>query len=586
MRGLMEPIRQRCWLAGALFLCLQLLPVPALAAVRVEVEGLDGELLANVDALLGLKAPDLDPRLSEVRLRQLFVRGRREIAQALEPFGYYRPLIEAEMTREGPDWRIRYRVDPGEPVRIDRVVVEILGEGAADPKLRALRDEPGLAPGDVADHRRYEALKRRLMRRALDLGYLEARWETSELRVDAAAGRAEVVLRLDTGPRFLFGPVRFPDDVPLDRAMLQRYVPFRAGEPFSTRGLVALSRALEDSDYFASVEVRAEPERAVNRAVPVRVELVPRPRHRYSAGVGFGTDTGARIQLGWEHRRINRAGHRMAAGLRLSQIGQEANLAYTIPLRNPRTDRLVMDAATEREETDTSTSSIRRLGINRTRVLGDWLQTLGVDYRSEDFEVGGKADTSRLLLPQAGWSRVRAADRIDPRHGDRVDLSLRGSWAGLLSDVSFLQLRASGKWVRSLGERARLLGRLDAGTTWASDFAALPASLRFFAGGDQSLRGFGLDTLGPTDGDGQVIGGRHLLVGSLELERQIRGPWRAAVFVDGGNAFDGLQDDFALGAGVGVRWVSPVGPVRLDLAVAVSEPDRPLRLHITLGPDL
>lgn len=586
MRGGANSIRRMRGLAGVSLLGLLFLAAPVQAAIRVSVEGLDGELLANVQALLSLKAPDLDPGLSEVRLRQLFVRGRREIARALEPFGYYRPVIDADMARDGNDWRIRYRVDPGEPVRIERLRIQILGEGAEDPKLGAPVDKPGLAEGDVADHRRYEALKRRLMNRALDLGYLEARWQTSELRVDAAAGRAEVVLVLETGPRFLFGPVRFPDDVPLDRAMLQRYVPFRAGEPFSNRGLLALTRALEDSDYFASVEVHAEPERAINRAVPVRVELVPRKRHKYTAGIGFGTDTGARLRLGWAHRRINRAGHRMEAGLRLSQIGHEASLAYSIPLKNPRTDRAVIDAATRRKETDTSTSRIRRLGLNRTRVLGDWLQTLAVEYHDEDFEVGGEADSSRLLLPQAGWSRVRAAKRIDPRRGERVDLSVRGSWASLLSDVSFLQLRASGKWVRSLGERTRLLTRLDAGTTWANDFAALPASLRFFAGGDQSVRGFGLSTLGPTDSDGQVVGGRHLLVGSLELERQVRGPWRAALFVDGGNAFDGLRDDLALGAGVGLRWVSPVGPLRVDLAVAVSEPERPLRLHITLGPDL
>src|SRR5690606_9543527 len=120
-------------------------------------------------------------------------------------------------------------------------------------------------------------------------------------------------------------------------------------------------------------------------------------------------------------------------------------------------------------------------------------------------------------------------------------------------------------------------------TTRIDEFSELPASLRFFAGGDQSVRGYRYNSLGPTDASGEVIGGRKLLVGSLEYEHRIRGGWSAAVFYDAGNALEDYGDSLARGAGFGVRWLSPIGQVRIDLASALSEDGNPWRLHLNIG---
>ncbi len=573
-------LRQFCLLAA--LLCVS---PAAVAGIEVAVRGLDSEMQNNVLALLTIEQQKAQLADNEVRLRRYFSRGRREIAQALQPFGYYRPAIKADLSRKGNDWMAVYDIDPGEPVRLRAVDVRLEGPGGEDPRLREFLKDLTLKKGDIAEHPRYEKVKRTLQSQALELGYLDAEYQTHELRIDADAGWAEISLHLVTGPRFAFGPVSF-NDAGLTPELLTRYVPFEDGDAYSNRKLLELNRALSDSDYFSRVDVIPRREAATDLRIPVDIVLAPRKRQRYTAGIGFGTDTGVRGSLGWEHRRINRRGHRLGAGFKASQIQQGINLSYNFPIRNPRTDRLAIDASSRREDTDSVDSRTHALGINRTRVRDRWRENLSLTYQKEDFTVGLTDETTNLLMPAITLSRVRADNRMVASRGYRLQFDLRGAVAGLLSDTSFVQARADAKWIVPAGANGRVLARGTMGSSWVSEFRELPASQRFFAGGDQSVRGFDLDDLGPRDSSGEVVGGRHLLVGSLEYEHRIRGPWRVAAFVDTGNAFDAFDEGLETGAGVGVRWQSPVGMVRVDVAAAISESDNPLRLHITLVPDL
>ncbi len=124
------------------------------------------------------------------------------------------------------------------------------------------------------------------------------------------------------------------------------------------------------------------------------------------------------------------------------------------------------------------------------------------------------------------------------------------------------------------------------GTTITPSFEQLPSSVRFFSGGAQSVRGFRFQSLGPTDNNGEVVGASNLVLGSIEFEHYLNDRWGAAVFIDVGNAIDDLNDDLEKGAGFGLRWKSPIGPVRIDLASAVSRDGNPWRIHINIGPDL
>ena len=215
-----------------------------------------------------------------------------------------------------------------------------------------------------------------------------------------------------------------------------------------------------------------------------------------------------------------------------------------------------------------------------------WLRTLSVDASRESFEVGEDVDTTRLIVPAINFDHKQSDRDVFPRRGRRVGFEVRGTDEAIGSSLSYVQGTAWVRWIGSFGAGNRLLARLNAGVTGSSDFSKLPPSVRFFAGGDESVRGFDYNTLGPTDSEGNVVGGDNLLVGSLEYERHLRGNFYGALFVDAGNAFDGTDFDPEVGTGIGVKWRSPLGPLRLYLGYPVSDNEKSLRVHLRLGADL
>ena len=579
------PVPTATPLRSLALLILLLSSLPAVAALRVQITGVeDGPLLANVRALLTVQRESATEGLSEGHIRRYFLRGPEEIRAALEPYGYYNVQVESRLEAQGEDWIASFRIEPGTPVRYRDIRIVLKGAGETYPALLKTVDEFPLQAQQIVIHSDYEAAKANLLKTAIARGFLDAVYLRSELRIDPAAGYADVQLELQTGPQYRFGPVAFAES-DLSEELLQRYVTFKPDEPYSTRRLLDLQRALEDSDYFERVEVVPQRALAQDNAIPIHVELESRKRNKYSAGLGFGTDTGARGLLGWENRRINQYGHRVGVDLRGSEIGNSLKANYSLPLAKPRTDRLEFSAASITEDTDTADSTLHKLGVGRTVARGRWREVVSLSYEQEDYTVGLTDETTTLLIPGISYSQVRTDNRLVVDRGWRVQFDLRGAAEPLLSDTSFVQAEAKGKWIRSVGERGRVIARAEAGSTWIDDADLLPVSARFFAGGDQSVRGYDYQDLGPVDASGEVVGGKHLLFGSLEYEHRIVGNWGVAVFVDTGNAFDDFSERLETGAGIGLRWESPIGMVRIDVAAAVSQ-DNAIRLHFTLGPDL
>ncbi len=312
-----------------------------------------------------------------------------------------------------------------------------------------------------------------------------------------------------------------------------------------------------------------------------------RPKYKFTSGIGYGTDTGPRLTLGWENRRVNSAGHRFTSALTLSDISSGASALYSIPLRDPSRERLEFLASRLTEDTSTADSRTSILGVRRIKVRADkWLETLYLNAQQESFRVGADSGHSTLLLPGINWTRTRKRTGAYLQSGDRLFFEVKGTDAWLGSDTRFVQVVGKGKLIKAINKKSRVLLRLDLGVSEVGTFSELPASQRFFAGGDQSVRGYAYNSLGPEDETGEVIGGRYLMVGSLEYERRVLDKWSVALFYDVGNAMDVLTDPLMHGAGIGVRWQTPIGPVRIDIASALDKADRPLRLHLFFGPDL
>ncbi len=575
----------RYWFCLGLLLTL-FAPIVSAVELSVQVNGVRGKLLANVKAYLDIEKETSNPAVLRSRVQRLHELVPDQIKRALQPFGYYKARVRSSLSVDGKRITARYQVDPGPAVRLAKVNIQVSGAGHDDPKLADAVKKLPIHVGDVFRHAPYEDAKQALQRDARDLGYLDAKLTQHSARVQIEPYRASITVRLDSGPLYRFGPVSFRQTpYTLREDLLRRYLSFKRGQRFNPAKLLDLYTALANTGYFDQISVEPDRAHAKNSEMPVVITVTPRRQQHYKLGVGYGTDTGARVSAQY-WRRLNARGHIATSDIRLSQRLSSATLRYLIPLANPQTERLGFEAGFRDENTATRVSRIWQTGITRSGTRGSWRELLGLHYEFENYSIGGQSNQTRLLYPSVTWTRTRADDALYPRRGTRLQFDLLGGSRALASDVSFFQARAAAKWVRSLGAENRFIARAEAGATVVSSINALPASKRFFAGGDQSVRGYGYETLGPKDAAGAVVGGKYLLVGSIEYERHIVGNWSGALFYDIGNAFNDSHYRLARGAGFGVRWRSPVGPVRIDLAWALSEPGTPVRLHVLIGPDL
>ena len=566
------------------------------AAIEVVVEGLPRALREPVLAQLSIEQQKNEPGLSAAATRALHARAAEDIRTALQPRGYYRAQVAAELTSGEEGYVARYRVELGPALRIGTLDLQVTGDGLADPAIAALLKDFPLRQGEVLDHERYEAAKSRLTRLGADRGYLDATLSRHAVQLDLVAYTASVALHYQTGARYRFGTVQFAPGSGLEPQLLARYVRFTAGEPFDADQILEFRRGLVDSDYFQLIELTPRRDLAIDNVVPIMVKLVPRPPNKYTLGFGYGTDTGVRGKAGWERRQLNEAGHRLATELNVSQVRSDLTARYLIPVRNPRTDQLSYSVGAISEYPDTSDSERFTAGVAYTHAGGywrltegriaGWRSTYGLNYERERWETGDESGNSTLVIPNASWLYLDTDNRLVTTRGWRTQLDVRGSTTALASDVTFSQARAQAKLIEPIGTRGRVLARLDVGATWIDDFSTLPSSLRFYAGGDQSVRGYAYNSLGPTDANGEVIGGPKLLVGSLEYEHRIFEKWSLATFYDAGNAVNSFDDPYFSGAGVGLHWKSPIGLIRLDVAWALTPEDRPWRVHVIIGPDL
>lgn len=559
--------------------------IPSLAWAQVSLSGLEGVLLDN--ALIHLSLDEEACDAPEWRIQERFSRADQEIRSALEAFGYYSVTIVEQLELGETCWAASFDVEPGEPVRLRAVDVEIGGSAAGDPIFSRIVESAALEAGEPLQHAAYDQLKRRLVEAAQQRGYVEATFSAGAIDVFPTEGAADVTLHFESGPRYTFGDVQFSQDV-LDRDLLDGYYAFQSGDPYDRSRLTELYAALTDSGYFNAIDVRPQPPDAERKEIPVLVTLAGVRRQAISYGLGFSTDTGPRFRFGRVNRRVNTRGAQSGINGQLSPVVSELGYNYRFPYGDPRSEWISFDAGLKREDTETATSDTLELGVRRVVARRSaWRETQFVDFMIEDFVVADTRDRTRLVTPGISWLKVSADNTMRPSRGYRLGLELSAANESLGSDTSFAQVDATVKWIRSFTSNTRLLLRARLGFTWHSDFDELPPSVRFFAGGDNSVRGYKFESLGPVDADGDVIGGDRLAVASAEYEFRVSANWSAAVFVDAGNAFEDSDFDTRTGAGFGLRWHSPVGPVRFDIAWPVDDDlEKDPRLHVSLGADL
>jgi len=587
-----EPRRGTIYATVAFLVLWLFLAVPLYAAEPVEivVSGIEGDALENVKKELVLPAGLVrEGTVDRLWLERFAKQADDKTRTALEPFGYYNALVTVTVEPAGEGYRMLVKVVPGEPVRLTEVKVTVIGQGFEERRLRRLVATFPLNKGDVLLHQRYEEAKAALKSRAQDLGYLDAEFSRHEIRIARSATTATIELVLDTGEKYYFGATRIQGAPDYPDSFLRRYLTYTSGEVFSYPSLGETQRNFNNSERFKEVIITPEKQDAEAFRVPVTVQLKAGPRISLRPGIGYGTDTGARFTVRYRDLNMFHLGHELYSQLYVAERLQGLVTGYILPSPKDVRSSTTLQLNLQQEETTTYSSRILALELARNRSFGTGkLGTAYVRAQYEDYTVGVEKSTARLLLPGLRFFDNRYDNLIRPRRGFRYALDLRGTHRLLGSDTELVQVLAEGSYLVPLPWRLSLHTRAKAGVTLLSDpLSDIPPSLRFFAGGDQSVRGYSYKSLGPRDASGKVVGGKQLLTSSIELERALFRDWGVSLFYDAGNAFNSFSAvSLFQGAGVGLHYYTSVGALNLSVARQLGVDNPSFHIHFTVGFEL
>lgn len=565
-------------------------PLHAAEPVEIVVTGIEGDALKNVQETLVLPAGLVrEGTVDRLWLERFAKQADDKTRSALEPFGYYNPLVTVTVEPAGERYRMLVKVVPGEQARLAEVTVSLVGPGNEEKRLRRLIATFPLNKGDVLLHQRYEEAKGAFISRAMDLGYLDAKFSRHEIRVARSGTTATIELTLETGEMYYFGATRIQGAPDYPDSFLRRHLTYKSGEVFSYSALGETQRNFSNSERFKEVMITPEKEDAKASSVPVTVQLKEGPRISVRPGIGYGTDTGARFTVRYRDLNMFHLGHELYSYLYIAERLQGLVTGYIIPSPTDVSSSTTLQLNLQQEHTTVYSSKIVALELDRNRSLGKGkLGTAYVKAQYEDYSVGTEESTSRLLLPGIRYSDDRYDNPIRPLRGFRYALDLHGTHQLLGSDTALVQIVAEGSYLLPLPWRLSLHTRAKVGATMLNDpLSSIPPSLRFFTGGDQSVRGYSYKSLGPRDASGKVVGGKQLLTSSIELERALFKDWGVSLFYDVGNSFNSFSAvSLFQGAGVGLHYYTSVGALNLSVARPLGVDNPSIHIHFTVGFEL
>lgn len=553
--------------------------------VLLQVKGIeDPQVMKNVR--IYLSTLDNDEADGSQRYKYLVT---EVIDKALRAVGYFDSQIEYELIpRPEPQKdRLIATVKLNSPVKIAAANVQIVG--AAKDNVEFQQGLPELpAQGSVLNQKEYDDYKSALQKNALSLGYFDANFSVQRLEVYPDEAKAYWNLVFNSGERYKYANIHF-HGAQIREDYLRNILTIQTGQAYSLKDLSNVTNAYSNSNWFSSVLV--QPELKENHLLDVNLLMQPRKKNSYEIGIGYASDVGPRLQFGWKKPWINDRGHSFSANLYLSRPKQTAEMSYRIPVKqNPLNYYYEIAGGMENEQqNDTRSLASTFSALRYWNKTSGWQVFTGLRGRYDSFRQGDISDKTLLLYPTLGINRTRLRGGLFPEWGDsqRITFDLgRKIWR---SDVDFFKVVASTAWVRTYFTNHRFYLRGEAGYLQTSNFAKIPPALRFFAGGDRSVRGYGYHKISPKDDNGDLSGGRYLATATAEYQYQFLPNWWGATFYDTGLATNKFKrDDLKQGIGVGVRWSSPVGAIKFDVATPVKDQNKSknVQFYIGLGMEL
>ncbi len=557
---------------------------PPLKLASIDVTGVTEDLKKNIELHMPVIIPVCDADRGDVKL--FFNTVKKNLRKATRALGYY----DAEFTSGGSIvnncWKLRLKVTSGRPTKVVSQEIKVIGDGQNEKIFQTILKKSPYKIEDVLNHQNYSEFKTKLSEASQTFGYFDAEFEKHTIRIDPASYQARVALVLNTGPRYRYGDVAIEQKT-LSNKAVHKYLIIKTGKPFKSEDLIRQQQILQRSGYYKTIKIEVLHEQIANNRVPVSIVLTPKKRNAYKFKVGFGSDTGARVSAELDRRWTGSKGRQLQIKTQYAQTLSGVSLKLLNPREKPEDNSLVYNIDWTKDSNDDVVGRSINIGAKTVRKRSNgWIQSASINALKDRTMVEGEDETrSTLLLFGVGLEKVSADSLIFPTDGWRIKLTLSAASEFVLSDQNVIQFTASAKRVMKFGS-GRLLGRANYGTTIVHDFERLPKSLRFFAGGGNSVRGYGFESLGELNSNNRNRGGKQLIDLSLEYQHPINENWSAAVFADAGNAFDDFKNtDLKVGYGFGVRWRSPVGPVRIDLGFPTEDYSSP-KLYLSVGSDL
>ncbi len=557
-----------------------LLSTSVYADVDLAINGLQREQKTNVDGYLS-SIPQSDYS-TDLRFQS---RLEKSISEALSAIGYYHPKFDFIVEANGQ--KLVVNVTPGEVMTVQEFDVVISGEAESDRDFREIISKNVLQVGAPINHGQYDTLKSSIRNLALQKGYFNGDFTLSRLEVAPDLNQAFVRLHFDSGIRYHFGASTITDSQ-IKEERVRSLQPYETGEPYLVSKVGVYNQNLSNTDWFSSVFVEPDLSQLGNgREVPMKVSLAPQARNKIETGLGYSTDVGVRGSLKWNKPWVNSRGHSFNSSVSISAPEQTITAGYKIPLEDVLRQYYRIQYGMKNVDSRDTQSLESNLSVERHWELDTgWHRTLFVRYLMENYEQGLQSDVGHFVLPGVTYTRTRVRGGSMPMWGDKQSITLEYADPSLASETRVGRVLASTAWLRGIGRNHRGLFRIDGGANITDEFDKLSPSLRFFAGGDNSLRGYGYESISPKDASGALTGAQYIATTSLEYQYRVVGDWWGAAFVDYGDAFND-SPEWKTGVGVGIRWASPVGPVRLDFAWGLdSAPGDEFKLHFTLGPEL
>ncbi|UWS33000.1 autotransporter assembly complex protein TamA [Erwinia pyrifoliae] len=571
-----------------MFCLLIAAPVAQAVNVRLQVTGLSGELEKNVRARLSTITSD------EVSADGRFMsRVSEAVKEGLKALGYYEPQIDFELQPPptgGKRPLLLAKVIPGQPIKLAGETVILRGGARTDEDYRRLVNGAKPKLGSILNHNDYDKFKSSLSNMALRKGYFDADYRKSQLGVSVERHEAFWDIDYDSGQRYRFGDVSFSGSQIRDD-YLKNLVPFKKGDDYNSRDLAELNRRLSATGWFNSVVVVPEFDQGrASKVLPLHGVFSPRTENTIETGVGYSTDVGPRVKATWKKPWVNDRGHSFSTSANLSTPEQQLDFSYKIPLlKSPLEQYYLLQGGLKRTDLNDTQADSSTLAASRYwDSSSGWQRAINLRWSLDHFTQGNVTNTTMLIYPGVSINRTRSRGGLMPTWGDSQRYSLDVSDTTWGSDIDFAVIQAQNVWIRTLAEKHRFVARANLGWIETNNFEKVPPDLRFFAGGDRSIRGYKYKGISPRDDDGKLTGASKLATGSLEYQYNVTGKWWSAVFIDSGEAVNDIkQSNVKTGAGVGVRWQSPIGPVKLDIARAIGDEDkRDIQFYIGLGPEL